>query len=748
MFNCFRKNRKKLANWDTTEMGLHRETPIATWDEAMPLGNGEFGGLVWGDSKKVIISVDRGDIWDTTVCNEDNEGFNYPTICELVKSKNFKRITEIFDTPYHENPSPTKLTTGRLEINVAGDSKDISFDLDFRTAECIVDIAGKKLSTFIHSTSRVGMIKADSLSADVNIINPKYGKKTDAPAKKGVAVSMTLSSCKYDDAVYHTQVVSKNGKNINVSWFVQPIDEKFSYGVFLAELDGNYSYFASQSNFENWEAEAIELITDSIIQGYDSLIASHKEWWSEFWSKSSITIPNKTIEKHWYYVNYLLGSASREGQYPMPLQGLWTADDGVNLPPWRGDYHNDLNTELTYYSYLKSNHVSEGKSFVDYLLSLTETARICAKRIYGAKEGIVLPCVMDINGRAMGGWAQYSMSPTNHLWLCQSLERHFTYTNDMDFLRDKAYPFMRDSAKFILSIMTIGEHGKYILPWSSSPEIHDNTPKAFVMPNSNYDLSLIRYLLGALIKFSDKLGFTEDSIVWTEKLRMQHELAVSKKNVFMLSPNEVLKESHRHHAHMMAIHPLRLVTADDERDNEIISASLRNMEKLGTKLWTGYSFGWLAELYICERNAEKAERAIDNFVKYFCLPNGFHCNGDITRQGLSLLKYRPFTLEGNFVAADSVQEMLLYSENDEIEVFYCVPSSWSEAEFSSLRACGGLLISAKRRKGKTQEIIIQATTNYSFKLRGDMSEMMIDGKKIDSNMFSMKAGEVMTITRK
>ena len=120
----------------------------------------------------------------------------------------------------------------------------------------------------------------------------------------------------------------------------------------------------------------------------------------------------------------------------MSLQGVWTADDGA-LPPWKGDYHNDLNTQLSYAHFYKANHLEEGECFLDFLWNSMDAAKIFAEKFYGT-EGICLPGVMSIDGKALGGWPMYSLSPTQQIWLCQSFEEYYRYTGDLEFLEKKA----------------------------------------------------------------------------------------------------------------------------------------------------------------------------------------------------------------------------------------------------------------------------------------------------------------------
>lgn len=143
-------------------------------------------------------------------------------------------------------------------------------------------------------------------------------------------------------------------------------------------------------------------LKEAVEEGYDSVFQEHAKWWTQFWNKSDLKIPDQLLEKNWYLGNYLLGSCSRKGYYPMPLQGVWTADNG-ELPPWKGDYHHDLNTELCYSSYAKANHLEEGECLIDYLFQLEDQAKKFAAAYFEA-PGMCLPGVMDYRAiRSAGG---------------------------------------------------------------------------------------------------------------------------------------------------------------------------------------------------------------------------------------------------------------------------------------------------------------------------------------------------------
>ena len=127
--------------------------------------------------------------------------------------------------------------------------------------------------------------------------------------------------------------------------------------------------------------------------------------------------------------------------------------------------------------------------------------------------------------------------------------------------------------------------------------------------------------------------------------------------------------------------------------------ALSELEELGTDLWTGYSFAWLASHAARAKDGERAQKALNIFARAFCSQNSFHLNGDQTKSGYSKFTYRPFTLEGNMAAASGLQEMLLQSYGGIIRIFPAIPGSWKNTGFYQLRAEGAFLVSAYKKAG-------------------------------------------------
>ncbi len=179
-------------------------------------------------------------------------------------------------------------------------------------------------------------------------------------------------------------------------------------------------------------------------EGFDNQFIEHQEWWKNFWPQSDISLPDSVLNKQWHLEMYKLGAATGNGAPPISLQAIWTADDG-KLPPWKGDFHHDLNTQLSYWPAYSSNHMAQEKGFIDWLEKNRPEFEKYTKQYYGV-SGLNVPGVTTLNGKPMGGWIQYSFGPTVSAWLGHHFYLHWRYTMDREFLEKEAYPWIRDVA--------------------------------------------------------------------------------------------------------------------------------------------------------------------------------------------------------------------------------------------------------------------------------------------------------------
>ncbi len=699
------------------------KAPITTWDEAVPLGNGLMGGLLWGDKSLIRLSLDRGDIWDERT-NGPQEWWKertYAKGAEAVAKKNYGLINGWWDGPYN-GKTPTKLPAGRLEITLDPSQKVEQFELNLASAEGIAQFAGgTRLTAFFSAAVPVALVRIPGPEPKAIELIPS-GAKTGG-GDTGPSSGGAVSALGYPAAQIGSEGTAK--------WYVQEAADGLKYCACVeSRRIGNETLLAiavtSTNDAPGLLGLARQRCTQALDQGYAKMLEPHAAWWQKFWAQSAVTIPadDIAISRQYYLVQYFHGAASRRGAPPMPLQGVWTADNG-GLPPWKGDYHNDLNTQMTYIAYQGAGHFDEGLSFLDYLWDRRPVFQKFAQEFYGS-PGLATPGVMSLAGQPLGGWGQYSLSPTMSAWCAHLFYLHWRYTADDTFLRDRAYPWCADVGNCMLGLLKPDANGLLKLPLSSSPEIFDNSGRAWLEPNSNYDTMCLKMLFLALQEMADASNQAGEATKWGKAAAALGDFHADATGMLLVDAKNALPYSHRHLSNIIGMFPFNVITRDGgEIDAKRIQASLAQWDKLGTGGWCGYSFSWMSCLRARVGDAESALRHLDIYAKAFVLRNGFHANGDQTRSGFSGFTYRPFTLEGNFLAAQAVQEMLLQSwsptpgkrDTEVIRIFPATPWRWHDAAFTTLRTEGGHQVSAKRENNATTWFKITAGKDGIIRLR-------------------------------
>ena len=697
------------------EHGLHYSRPAAVWDEALPLGNGLLGALVWGDGQPLRISLDRTDLWDLRPVPEfQTKEYSYRTMRQWVKAGRIADLHRLYDEPYG-HAGPTKIPAGRIELTFDNECPFRSASLDLATATAETRLGDRVLArVFVHATEPLGVIEVHSATPTrVVLLAPPFTGPITEQAGAGKISAGDLATLRYDApaefsgddwAGYH-----QNG------W------GGFSFAVALSWRQSGDAWRAVWSIATSKDADApLEAARArcrrALDAGLEALTESHHRWWASYWDGASVSVPNAVIERQWYLETYKFGAAARAHTPPITLQGPWTADNR-KIPPWKGDYHHDLNTQLSYWPAYSGNRLAGASGFVRWLWDTRATARAWTKRFFDL-PGLNVPMTADLEQHQIGGWHQYTHSATTGAWLAHHFYLHWRYTLDRQFMADRAYPWLRDVSVFLEAVTQQRPDGKRTLPLSSSPEINDNRLDAWFPSITNYDLALIRWNFEKTAELADELGKPDEAGRWRGVLAEMPELAVdAKTGKLLVARGYPLPASHRHFSHLMAIHPLGLIRWENgPRDRAIIQASLADLDERGTKAWCGYSFSWLANLAARARDGEKAAQALEIFSTAFCLRNGFHCNGDQSGRGYSNFRYRPFTLEGNFAAAAGLQEMLLQSYSGTVRLFPAIPADWTDVSFRTLRAEGAFLVSAERKDGLTQRVEITAEKAGTLRL--------------------------------
>jgi alpha-L-fucosidase 2 len=570
------------------------------------------------------------------------------------------------------------------------------------------------MEVFVHPEEPVGWFRITGSQADteIKLAPPPYTVNADPSSRNRVTGGQDLDRLGYPAGQMTT--TPDHLEYVQEGW------GGFKYQVYCHMdrsdelVTGCWSISAHYPDRPE-ATQAAEVVKLAGNAGYDQSRELLLQWWKEYWSRSAVNIPDEILEKQYYLEMYKFGAAARKGAPPISLQAVWTADNG-KLPPWKGDFHHDLNTQLSYWPAYAGNHLDLEEGFLDWLWNIREEGRLYTRWFYEA-DGLNIPGVTTLTGVPMGGWIQYSFGATVSAWLGQHFYLHWKYSQDQDFLKERAYPWLKEVAIFLDEIAVKDASGIRKLPLSSSPEIFDNSPQAWFEQTTNYDLALILFTYAAAAELATELGFEEEAKRWEKILDEWPPLAVDPETGLMFAPGFPYHESHRHFSHLMAFHPLGLVDiSHGPAEKKVIHNTLRNLEKKGSDNWTGYSYSWQGNLYARALEGEKAAEALRDFATCFTLSNSFHVNGDQSGTGKSKMTYRPFTLEGNFAFASGIHEMLLQSHTGVVRLFPAIPKAWKEVSFQKLRTEGAFLVSAHMEDGKLVRVEISAEKSGTLHL--------------------------------
>jgi len=387
---------------------LFSELP-RSWDEGIPLGNGFTGALVWQKNDRLRVSLDRADLWDLRPM--ENIGvpeWKYRWVWEQWKIDNYKAVQEKFDAPYDRLPAPSKIPAAAIEFDLSVMGKVSRVWLDITVAVCHVEWEnGTHLELFVDASGDKGWFRFTGEMIPEAILVPPAYKKTvevDDPAQ---VISHDLERLGYEQGTVTS--------GTNSYHYLQRGWGGFSYSADIEWKPGKGKTEGWWSVRSHYPGGAIFKESSPSAPDFSTALDNHTAWWKNFWDASALTLPDSLLERQWYLEMYKFGSAARAETPPISLQAVWTADNG-QLPPWKGDFHHDLNTQLSYWPAYSANHTGLASGFTTWLWNLRDTFRRYT-RSYFETEGLNVPGVSTLSGEPMGdGSSTRSALPSLHGW--------------------------------------------------------------------------------------------------------------------------------------------------------------------------------------------------------------------------------------------------------------------------------------------------------------------------------------------
>jgi len=726
--------RSTLAGGQPSPWLFSFQGPLPQWKDGLPIGNGRIGAQSWGNGRYLFLTLDRSDVWDLRY--EPNRGahFNYAHLRELVRARRRDLIQKELspDISPTSDQTPYHVGIGRLRIELPEDATVEGAELDMYRAEVLwrLRVGGKPVTfrAFACATANVLVATLDGLTN----YSPRISLQT-----------LTELQTKSATALGYPKPVS--GKDGTYSWVTQQIPQSGKVAITwrAGTQRGTWQLLLTILPQDDPDplASGRQTLEAASLLGVAPLQAQHRAWWQERWERSSVGLPDEKLQRLWINGIYKLASSSHLS-VPANLQGLWPPDG--EFPPWRGDYHCDMNVQEAYWPAYSSNQLDLAQPLNRWLLEIASPqAEALTKRFFGV-DGLWMGTAYDVRGRLLGGesnWftAQYWLGAGG--WLAQHVWWYYRYSMDEEFLRRQGYPFMKKCMQFYENILEKGGDGRLHVPLSYSPEYFSNNLESWT-PDPTCDLSIIRNLARSCIAAANVLRSDEaERERWRALLVNLAPYPTSTDSGLKVQPNAEYDRSHRHPMHLFPIFPGEdLTTEGSEADRALIDRSIHNWVFRGTGEWTGWSFPYGSLIASRLKRGNHALNLLGIYAKAYIWPNGFHVNGDYRRFGFSAYDYEPFTMEGECAFTAAVNELLLQSWGGRLRIFPSVPEDWKNVSFRNLRAQGGVLVSAEMREGEIISAVIQSEKGGEVKVVWPLG-YIAPGQAYEERTFQLAPGE-------
>ena len=741
---------------------MYYSTPSSEWMEGFPIGNGRIAAMVWGDDKTDVLTLNHEWLWrgihrDRKV-TPANQYLGY--VRELLKNKDFFKASVAANLFFAgdggissiKNRVDAYQTAGTLEFKLIDFNKFNYRELDINTGIALAsrnNYEGGEVFSEFFTDSNDGILMARWYSEYKFSCECKIDRISDAGARYNYNVKQDsiVFECNIIGGIKYKIIVNfdtdgecfVNGNSVSVvnAAFVKcAVNIVLSDGAMNAELDKFPSAKFVLDNFEDIKLKHAEYFSREMNKVYLKL--------EEDGSLDNLTVTerlarikegkrdNGIVALYFNFGRYLMISSSICGNLPANLQGKW--NDAID-PPWESDYHHDINLQMNYWMTEPCDMPQCSDALFKFLEKFYESGEEAAKALYGCR-GIYLPIQTDAWGISTPeafGWAVWIGAAP---WLAQHFWKHFIYTGDIEFLKNRGYKFFKKVAEFYEDYLIKDENGIYQIMPSQSPE--NNFKEAcgyYSMPvgicvSSAMDVQLAYDALTYAIKTAEILKTDIEQVAVWKNLRDNLPDFKIGTDGRLLEWDEEKTElqgelGHRHLSHLYGVYPSDLFTAESRVPQyEAARKSLEfRLEHGGGH--TGWSRAWVACLQARFGNAKGFYEHFIALIRDFA-----------TITLLDLHPPRIFQIDGNLGAVAALIEAVISYTDGKVRLLRSVPAEWESGCLKGIKVPGGHKIDIRWNAGQVKELKI--TFGYE-------NTIIVTDMRGKSECFSGEQGEVVNI---